>query len=295
MAAAFRGHQAAVFYIHAAASARQVGGQNWMVFVCPKKSHSRGGVRGHSRHHGIHCVKHRHALRRNVLHDHPFYQRQFFNGVDEVQPQMVATAHIGHHRHIAAVKSQAFAQHAAACSFQNRSVYIGMLQHAASALRAAAVSRVDAFALHIHPVGAGHAHAPAMLLKQVRNQPYGGGFAVGTRYCHHRNAAVFFAAKHGLDDGFAHRAPFAKRRRQMHAQTGCCIHFHHTTALGFKGLQDAFAHHVYPANVQSHHFGCRYGARSNRGVHVVGHVGGSAAGGQVGVVPQVHPLALDGY
>ena len=204
-----------------------------MVLVCPKKRHSRGGVRGHSGHHGVHCVKHRGALWRNVLHDHPFNQRQLFYGVDEVQPQMVATAHIGHDRHIAAVKSQAFAQHAAACGFQNRSVHIGVLQHAASALGAAAVAGVDAFALHIHPVGAGHAHAPAMLLKQVRNQPHGGGFAVCTCHSHHWYTAVFFAAKHGLDDGFAHRSAFAKRRRQMHTQTGCGVHLHHATALGF--------------------------------------------------------------
>ena len=81
----------------------------------------------------------------------------------------------------------------------------------------------------------------------------------------------------------------------MHAQARRRVHFHHTAALFFKRAQNRFTHHVDAADVQPHHL--RGGHRAGRhfGVHIVGHIGGRAAGGQIGVVAQVHALALVGH
>jgi hypothetical protein len=46
--------------------------------------------------------------------------------------------------------------------------------------------------------------------------------------------------------------------------------------------------------MQAHHVGCCYRAGGHVGVHIVSHVGGRAAGGQVGVVAQVDALAFGG-
>ena len=59
-------------------------------------------------------------------------------------------------------------------------------------------------------------------------------------------------------------------------------------------LEHGFADHVHAADVQADGLRRpRWRGRRSR-VHVVGHIGGAAAGGQVGVVAQHHALALGG-
>jgi hypothetical protein len=81
----------------------------------------------------------------------------------------------------------------------------------------------------------------------------------------------------------------------VHAQAGGGVHFHKAAALLFERAQHGFGHHVHAADVQAHHLGGSHGAGGHFGVHVVGHVGGGAAGGEVGVVAQDDALALGGH
>ena len=80
----------------------------------------------------------------------------------------------------------------------------------------------------------------------------------------------------------------------MHPQARCGVDLDHTAMLRFQWLQHAFADHVYPANVQAYHLSGGHGAGGQRRMHIVGHVGGDAAGAQVGVVAQNHAAALGG-
>lgn len=66
-------------------------------------------------------------------------------------------------------------------------------------------------------------------------------------------------------------------------------------ALFFQRAHDGFAHHVHTADVQTDHAGCGDAAGRHFGVNVVGHVGGGAACGQVGVVAQDNAAAFVGH
>jgi len=98
-----------------------------------------------------------------------------------------------------------------------------------------------------------------------------------------------------VHDGLADGAGLAVRRREMHAQPGRGIHLDKAAALLLERAQYGLGHHVHAADVQAHHLGCGHGACGDLGVHIVGHVGGRATGGQVGVVAQHHALALLGH
>ena len=208
---------------------------------------------------------------------------------------MVAHADIGDHGHAAAVKGQTFAQHAAAGGFEHGRIHMGVHKHIARTARAAAVAAVDLARLHIHAVGVGHAHAQAVGAQQVRGEPHGGGFAVGAGDGNHRNAAVIARRIQHRHDGFAHIAAFAIRGLQMHAQSRCRVDFDHAAALGFQRAQHRFANNVHAANIEPHHLSGCNGAGCHLRVHVVGHIGGGAAGGEVGVVAQNHAHAFAGH
>ena len=144
------------------------------------------------------------------MHDHAFEHGQLVYRGDVVQAQVVTGPHIGHDRDIAIVKSQPFTQHATARGFQHRSVHVGVVQHIAGALGAAAVAGVYTVAAHIHAVGVGHAHAPALRGQQVGNQPHCGGLAVGAGDCHHGNTAVVTGFEEAGHNRLAHRPAFAE-------------------------------------------------------------------------------------
>ena len=207
---------------------------------------------------------------------------------------MVALAHVGDHGHLAAVKAQPLAQHAAPGAFEHRRVHLGVGQHVARAFGAGAVAAVDLAARHVHTIGIGHAYAQALGGKNMGNQPGGGGFAVGARHRHDRDAAIVVRREQQINHGLAHIAGFAKRGGQVHAQAGGGVHFNDAAALGLQGLEHGFGNHIHATNVQPNAGRRLNGAGGNGGMHVIGHVGGTAAGGQVGVVAQHHALALGG-
>jgi hypothetical protein len=192
----------------------------------------------------------------------------------------------------AAVEAQALAQDAAARGLEHGRIDVGMGQHVARAARAAAVAAVDLTALHVGAVGVGHAHAQSGGGHQVRHQPRHRGLAVGAGDGHHRHAAVVAGAVEVADDGLADVAALAVGRRQVHAQPGRGVHLDHAAALLFQRAQHAFADHVDTADVQADHLRRRHRPRRHLGVHVVGDIGGAAAGAQVGVVAQHHAPAL---
>ena len=292
---AFGGYQLLVFHINHGVPLRHMGRHDRVGLVQRKKRHRPFALGGHLGYHRVGGVEHGRALGRDVLHDHALEYGQLIHRGDVVQAQVVAAAHVGDHRYVAVVKGQAFAQHATARGFQHGGVHVGVVQHAFGALGAAAVAGVNALAAHVDAVGIGHAHAPALMGQQVRDQAHRGGFAIGAGDGDDGDAPVLPALKQLRNDGLAHRAALAERGAQVHAQARRGVHFHDAAALLFNRAKNAVAHHVHAANMQAHHVGGRHGARGHVGVHVVGHVGGRAAGGQVGVVAQVDALALGGH
>nr|GEU28368.1 hypothetical protein [Tanacetum cinerariifolium] len=289
---AFGGDQVAIFHVHGAAALRQVRGDHGMAAIGAEEDHLALAGGRHGSDDRIDRVQHRVTGLRHVLHDHALEHRQIFHGGDVVQAQVIAGADVGHHGHLAAVEGQAFAQDAATGAFEDRRVHVRVQQHVAGAARAAAVAAVGLPAFDVHAVGVGHAGAQAAGREQVGDQAHGGGLAVGTGDGNDGNAAVFARREHGVDDGFAHRAALAVRWRDVHAQAGRGVDFHHAAAAVVERLQHAFAHHVHAADIEADHLRRFHRARRHFRVHIVGDVGGGAAGGQVGVVTQDHALAL---
>ena len=263
-----------------------------MVPVSGKKDDLAGAGVGHLGHDGIGRIEHGVTRGRDVLHNHALQHRQVFDRGDVVQPQVVAAADVGHHGDLAAVKPQAFAQHAATRHFKHGGVHVRVHQHVARAFRAAAVAAVGLAAIDVNAVGVGHAGAQTVRGQQVGNQARGGGFAVGAGHRNHRNATVVVRRKELVDHGNAHGAALAVRRRNMHAQAGRGIDLDHAAVLCLQRLQHAFAHHIDAADVQANHLRSRHGARRHGWMHFIGHIGGGAAGAQVGVVAQNDALAL---
>ena len=291
---AFGSDHTSVFHVHHGLPLRPVCRHDGVKLVGSKEDDRALALACHGRHVGVNCIEHSRTFGRYVLHDHALEHRQFIHGGDVVQAQMVATADVGDHCHIAAVKSQSFAQHAAAGGFQHGCVHVWVQQHAACTLGTAAVASVDHGSADIDTIGIGHADTHAVVGQQVRNQTDRGGFAIGASDGHDRNTTVLARFEHAGNDGLAHSAAFAKRGCQMHAQAGCGVDFHHAAALFFQWAQDGVAHHVHTADIQPYHARCGHGTRGYIGVHIVGDIGGRAAGGQVGVVAQIDALSLDG-
>ena len=285
-------HHLALVHIHHRMALRAVCGHHRVELVQCKKGDRAFGFGSHSGYHRIGGIEHRCALGCYVLHNHAFEHRQFIDGGDVVQAQMVAAAHIGHHGHIAFVKGQALAQDTAARRLQHCRIHIRMVQDVFRALGAAAVAGINAMAVHIDAIGIGHADAPTLLGQQVRNQAHGRGFAIGAGNGNDGDAAILPVFEQAGHDGFAHGAAFAKRGAEVHAQARRGIDFHHATALFFNRPQDAVAHQVYAANMQAHHVRRCHRPCGYIGMHVIGHIGGRSAGGQISVVTQIYALAF---
>jgi hypothetical protein len=159
---------------------------------------------------GVGRVQHRVAAGRHVAHDHALEHREVFDGGDVVEPEMVAAADVGHHRHLAAIEAQALAQHAATRHFEDGRIDIRMQQHVARALRAAAVAAVGLAAVDVDAVGVGHAGAQAAAGQQMIDQPRGGRLAVGAGHGDHRDAAVVAVREQGVHDRLADRPAAAE-------------------------------------------------------------------------------------
>ncbi|KAF5275155.1 hypothetical protein FQA39_LY18673 [Lamprigera yunnana] len=165
----------------------------------------------------------------------------------------------------------------------------------AGAFGARAVAAVDLAAIDPDAVGVGHGGAPAVRCEQMRQHAGGGGFAVGAGDGDERDAAIVARREHLIDHGHAHVARPPERGRQVHAQAGRGVDFDDAAALLFQRFEHGFAHHIHAADVQADGLRGFNGAGGDFGVYVVGHIGGAAAGGQVGVVAQHHALALRGH
>ena len=274
---AFSGHQHGAIDKHCALALCPMCSHQRMMAVSRKKNHLAGANLGHVADDAVGGIEHCVAAGRDVLHNHALEHGQVFHRGDVVQPQVVAAANVGDHRHLAAVKAQAFAQHAATRDFKHRRIDIRVHQHIARAFWPAAVAAVGLPAIDIHAVGVGHAGAQALGSEQVGNQAGGGGFAVGAGHRNHRNPAVVAGRKKLIHDGSAHSAALAIRRRQVHAQAGRGIHLNHAAVLVLQGPEHAFAHHIDAANVQANHLRSSHGLGGNGGMHFVGHIGGGAA------------------
>ena len=289
---AFGGNHRIAIDIDRAVALGAVRGHHRVVAVGAEEDDLAGAGRRHGSDDGVGCIQHRIAIGRHVLHDDALEHRQVFHRGDEVQPQVVAFANVGDHRHGAAVKPQAFAQDAATRGFEYCCIHLGVQQHIARAFGATAVAAVDLAAVDVHAIGIGHAYPQALGGKEVGNQACRRGLAIGAGHSHHRNASVAARREHQIHHGLANRARLAVRGRQVHAQAGRGVDFDNATGLLFDGVQHALADQVDAADVQPHHLRGRHGARRHVGVHIIGDVGGRAASGEVGVVAQDDALAL---
>ena len=290
--AALRGDQIAVFDVNHGIALRPVGGHDGVVPIERKEGNRASRFAGHGHDVGVGGVEHGDAVGRDVLNDDALEYRQFIDRGDVVQAQVVAAANVGDDGDIALVKGQPFAQDAAACRFQHGSVDVGVQQNAAGTFGAAAVTGVDALTVDIDAIGVGHAHPQAAGFQQVGNQAHGGGLAVGAGYGNHRDTTVLPIFEQRGNDGVADRTPFAEGWRQVHAQARGGVDFNNPAALLFQWSQDAVGDDIDAANIEAHHVRCRYGTCGDVGVDVVRHVGGRAAGGEVGIVAQINALSF---
>ena len=110
-------HNLVIVYKQHAFALCAVGSNDGVVRIQTKESNLSWAFVSHGRHDGVSGVEHRRAGLGNVLHNDALQDRKVFHRGDVIQTQVVAHADVGDHSHLAAIKRQAFAQHAAACSF----------------------------------------------------------------------------------------------------------------------------------------------------------------------------------
>ena len=116
----------------------------------------------------------------------------------------------------------------------------------------------------------------------MRNQSHRSGFAIGTRHSDQGYTAVATVTKHKLNDGLTYSATLAKRRRNVHAQAWCSIHFHHATASRFKGVVNTIRDDITPHTSRPTILAL-YRTGSHLGVHIVSDISSSTASGQIGI------------
>ena len=91
-----------------------------------------------------------------------------------------------------------------------------------------------------------------------------------------------------VDDRLAHRARLARGGLQVHPQPGAGVHFDDHARLALQRLGDVHRHDVHAGDVQADHPRGVDGPGGDFRMDLVGHVGGGAAGAQVGVAADQH-------
>src|SRR5262249_34411132 len=125
--------------------------------IAAEEHHSAATQLGHLDDELVVGIQDRSAAARNCPNWYGLDAREIADFVDAVQPEVVALADVGDDGDVAQVEAQAFAQDAAACGLEHRSVDARVSQHGARALGAAAIAGVDAAILDVDAIGAGHA------------------------------------------------------------------------------------------------------------------------------------------
>ena len=292
---ALHGHQLTLLHEHHATAAAAVRGDTGVVGIACKVDDLPGALVAHGGHQGVGRIEHRITAGCHVLNDHLLDPGNALHRVDVVQTQMVTGAHVGDHGHRTAVEAQTFTQDAATRALQHGGLHVGVGQHVARALGAAAIAAVGLPRADIHTVGVGHAHTQALRRQHMGDHARGGGLAVDAGDGHQRDTAILTGGIQLGDDGVADVAPLAIGGVEVHPQARRCVDLHDAARLVFQGALHGFADHVHTAHVQAHHARCVDRTGRHLRVHVIGHVGGAAPGGQVGVVAQNDAAAFFGH
>ncbi len=127
--------------------------------VAAEEDHRAAAQARHAHDQRIIRVEHGRATLGHAPHRDRLDAREFGRGVDAAQTEVVALAHVGHHRDVTPIEAEPLTKHAATRGLQHGRVDARMRKHRARALRAAAIARVDAAAFDVDAVGAGHTHA----------------------------------------------------------------------------------------------------------------------------------------
>ena len=133
---------------------------------------------GHFDHQRIVGVEHGVARGRDGLDDAAFHFGQFFRRVDVGEAEVIAFADVGHDGHVAVVEGQPFAEDAAAGGLEHGHVDARVHQHAAGALRSAAIAGVDAAVVDVRCRRCRSCRRTAGAAKDVGDEARGGRFAV---------------------------------------------------------------------------------------------------------------------
>ena len=273
---------------------RAVRGHHRMVAVGGEEGHRAGAGRGHRRDDRVGGIEHRHAVGRDVLHDHALDHRQIFDRGDVVQAEVVARADVGDHRHLAAVEAPGLR---AACR-RARSRTRRHRRRGAAARCARSSGRCSR---RCRCAGRRCRRRRCWSCRRA-------GRCAASRCAIRRTVVVLplvpVTATTGMrpsspsanmlaDDRLAdRRGPCRRRARGACAGPGAALTSTTPPPCSSSGRSTLSQTTSTPQMSQADHLRRRHGARRHFRVHVVGDVGGGAAGAQVGVVAQHHALAL---
>ncbi len=235
------------------------------------------------------------AVRQHCFGNHTLHLGQLLDGVDAFEAQMVGS-HVGDDAHIAMMETQPGTQHSATGAFEHREVDGRVLEHELSAGRACAVALHQHAVLDIDAIAGGVTHTIAAHLSHMGYEAACGGLAIGARDGDDRNAACVALLWEELVD---HRAGHIARQsfggREVHAETGACIHFEHRTARVVQRLANVGGHDVDAADVEIDDLADALGHVDVGRMNDVRHILGCAACAKVGGVFQNHTFARCGY
>ena len=135
-----KANQITIFDINHTLATSPVGCHYRVIFILRKKGDIFRAFFSHGGNNRIRRVQHGNTFVGNILHNHPLQHRQIGQRGDVIKAKMITGANIGHHRNLALIKGQAFAQQSTPSRFENGCINIRMHQHVAGAARTTTIT-----------------------------------------------------------------------------------------------------------------------------------------------------------
>ena len=205
---------------------------------------------------------------------------------------MVARADVRDDADVAGIEAAALAEDAAAGRLEDRRRDRRVGEHAAGALRTAAITTVDLPPPHPDPLGAGRADDGAADGGDVGEEPDDRRLAVGAGHRRNGDPTVVPRREERVDDRGPDIARLANGWLQMHPQAGAGVDLDEHPPLQLQWPGDVGRHAIDAGDVEADDPRRFDRPGSDLRVDRVGDILGGSAGGEVGVAPQDHGLTV---
>ena len=237
-------------------------------------------------------VEHRGTRFAHRVDDCPLHPSELLGGIDIGHAEMVARADIRDDADVAGIEAAALAEDAAAGRLEDRRGDRRVGEHAASALRTAAITAVDLPPPHPDPLGAGRADGSAADRGDVGEKTDDRRLAIGAGHRRNGDPTVIPRREERVDDRGPDIARLANGRLQMHPQAGAGVDLNEHPPLQLQWPGDVGRHAIDAGDIEADDPRRLDRPGSDLRVDDVGDILGGSAGGEIGVAPQHYGLTV---